>query len=99
MKITNMKINKIWNCFVGNSTYINLRWIAYIGQLIAILIVQFYLKYDFKYLSNLITYNFVNLSNKKIKSIIIKLMKKFLLFLGMLIKIFGHNELYGNHSH
>tara|TARA_B100001173_G_scaffold310255_1_gene324378 strand:+ start:268 stop:1554 length:1287 start_codon:yes stop_codon:yes gene_type:complete len=34
---------------LNKSTYINLRWIAYIGQIIAILIVQFYLKYDFKY--------------------------------------------------
>ncbi len=31
------------------STYINLRWIAYIGQLIAILTVQFILKYKFDY--------------------------------------------------
>ena len=32
------------------STYVNLRWIAYIGQLSAILIVQFFLKYKFEYL-------------------------------------------------
>ena len=34
---------------LNKSTYINLRWIAYIGQLAAILIVQFLLKYDFNY--------------------------------------------------
>ena len=31
------------------STYINLRWIAYAGQLTAILIVQFFLEYKFNY--------------------------------------------------
>ena len=35
---------------LNKSTYINLRWIAYIGQLSAILIVQFFLKFDFNYL-------------------------------------------------
>ena len=34
---------------LNRNTYINLRWIAYIGQITAILIVQFYLKYEFKY--------------------------------------------------
>tara|TARA_B100001741_G_scaffold40290_1_gene28644 strand:- start:24 stop:1310 length:1287 start_codon:yes stop_codon:yes gene_type:complete len=34
---------------LNKSTYVNLRWIAYIGQLIAILIVQFFLKYEFDY--------------------------------------------------
>ena len=34
---------------LNKSTYINLRWIAYIGQIIAILVVQFYLKFEFKY--------------------------------------------------
>ncbi len=34
---------------LNKSTYINLRWIAYIGQLIAILTVQFILKYKFDY--------------------------------------------------
>ena len=33
------------------STYINLRWIAYAGQLSAILIVQFFLEYKFNYFS------------------------------------------------
>ncbi len=34
---------------LNKSTYVNLRWIAYIGQLIAILVVQFFLKYNFYY--------------------------------------------------
>ena len=34
---------------LNKNTYVNLRWIAYIGQITAILIVQFYLKYEFKY--------------------------------------------------
>ena len=34
---------------LNKSTYINLRWIAYIGQLCAILIVQFYLGFKFDY--------------------------------------------------
>ena len=36
---------------LNKSTYVNLRWIAYIGQLIAILIVQFYLQFKFHYLA------------------------------------------------
>ena len=35
---------------LNKSTYVNLRWIAYLGQLIAILIVQFFLQYKFNYL-------------------------------------------------
>ena len=34
---------------LNKSTYTNLRWIAYIGQLSAILIVQFVLKFEFNY--------------------------------------------------
>ena len=34
---------------LNKTTYVNLRWIAYIGQIIAIFIVQFFLKYDFHY--------------------------------------------------
>jgi len=34
---------------LNKSTYVNLRWIAYIGQISAILIVQFFLKYNFDY--------------------------------------------------
>ena len=36
---------------LNKSTYINLRWIAYIGQLCAILIVQFFLQFNFHYLT------------------------------------------------
>ena len=36
---------------LNKSTYINLRWIAYIGQLSAILIVQFFLQFKFHYLA------------------------------------------------
>ena len=36
---------------LNKSTYINLRWIAYIGQLSAILIVQFILKFDLYFFS------------------------------------------------
>ena len=34
---------------LNKSTYVNLRWIAYTGQIITILIVQFILEYNFKY--------------------------------------------------
>ena len=34
---------------LNKSTYVNLRWIAYIGQLIAILIVEFVFKFNFNY--------------------------------------------------
>ena len=34
---------------LNKSTYVNLRWIAYIGQLIAILLVQFLLNFKFNY--------------------------------------------------
>ena len=36
---------------LNKSTYINLRWIAYFGQLCAILIVQFFLQFEFNYLA------------------------------------------------
>ena len=39
---------------LNKSTYTNLRWIAYLGQLIAILFVQFYLGFKFNYLACLI---------------------------------------------
>ena len=42
-----IKTSKIF--YLNKSTYINLRWIAYIGQLIAILIVEFLLKFNFDY--------------------------------------------------
>ena len=34
---------------LNKSTYVNLRWIAYTGQIITILIVQFFLEYNFNY--------------------------------------------------
>jgi len=34
---------------LNKSTYINLRWIAYSGQLVAILIVEFFLQFSFNY--------------------------------------------------
>ena len=46
-----MEFTKTSNTFYLNkSTYINLRWIAIIGQLFAIIIVQFLLNYKFNYL-------------------------------------------------
>ena len=43
-----MEFAKASNTFYLNkSTYVNLRWIAIIGQLITILSVQFILKFDF----------------------------------------------------
>ena len=36
---------------LNKSTYLNLRWIAYIGQISAILIVQFFLQFKFNYLA------------------------------------------------
>ena len=45
-----MDLNKASNLYsLNKSTYVNLRWIAYIGQLIAILTVQFLLEYKFDY--------------------------------------------------
>ena len=46
-----MKLSKASNLYsLNKSTYVNLRWIAYFGQLNAILIVQFFLEFDFNYL-------------------------------------------------
>jgi len=45
-----MKFLKTSNLYsLNKSTYLNLRWIAYIGQLIAILFVEFYLNFKFNY--------------------------------------------------
>ena len=45
-----MEFTKTSNLYsLNKNTYVNLRWIAYIGQLIAILFVQFYLKFEFTY--------------------------------------------------
>ncbi len=35
---------------LNKSTYVNLRWIAYLGQLAAILVVEFLLNFNFKYI-------------------------------------------------
>ena len=46
-----MEFVKVSNLYsLNKSTYINLRWIAYIGQISAILIVHFFLKYNFHYI-------------------------------------------------
>ena len=42
-----LKASKIF--YLNKSTYVNLRWIAYIGQLIAILVVQFFFQFNFDY--------------------------------------------------
>ena len=48
---------------LNKSTYVNLRWIAYIGQLIAILSVQFLLSFKFNYLTCLVVIFFSILTN------------------------------------
>ena len=46
-----MKFSETSNLYLLNkSTYVNLRWIAYTGQLLTILLVQFLLEYKFNYL-------------------------------------------------
>ncbi len=46
-----MELVKASNLYsLNKSTYVNLRWIAYIGQIIAIIVVQFFLQYNFDYL-------------------------------------------------
>ena len=45
-----MEFSKASNLYsLNKSTYVNLRWIAYIGQLSAIIVVQFILKFNFNY--------------------------------------------------
>jgi len=45
-----MKFIKTSNLYsLNKSTYTNLRWIAYIGQLLAILIVKLLFKFEFNY--------------------------------------------------
>jgi len=48
---------------LNKSTYVNLRWIAYIGQLTAILFVQFFFKFEFNYLNCTIIILFGILTN------------------------------------
>ena len=47
----------------NKTTYINLRWIAYIGQIITILLVEFYFKFNFHYLPCLFVIFFSSLTN------------------------------------
>ena len=48
---------------LNKSTYVNLRWIAYIGQLITILFVNFFLELSFDYLFCILIVFFGSLSN------------------------------------
>ncbi len=48
---------------LNKSTYVNLRWIAYLGQLISIFIVQFYFQFNFDYFFCLIIVLISILSN------------------------------------
>ena len=48
---------------LNKSTYVNLRWIAYIGQLITILFVKFILELNFDYLFCILIVLFGVLSN------------------------------------
>ena len=36
--------------YLNKSTYVNLRWIAYIGQLVTIIVVEFILNFKFEYI-------------------------------------------------
>ena len=59
-----MEFGKASNLYsLNKSTYVNLRWIAYIGQLIAILVVEFYLKFEFNYFICLLILFFSILTN------------------------------------
>ncbi len=59
-----MKFKETSNLYSLNKfTYINLRWIAYTGQLIAILFVEFVLKYNFDYLICILVIFFSILTN------------------------------------
>ena len=49
--------------YLNKSTYLNLRWIAYIGQISAILIVQFFLQFDFNYFACILIVVFSILTN------------------------------------
>ena len=59
-----MKFQETSNLFsLNRSTYINLRWIGYIGQLTAILVVQFYLNFNKRlfYLVSLLFLSYITL--------------------------------------
>ncbi len=47
-----MKFSETSNLYsLDKSTYVNLRWIGYIGQLITVLVVEFFLEFNFNYFS------------------------------------------------
>ena len=48
---------------LNKSTYVNLRWIAYIGQIIAVLFVQFFLEFNFNYVICILIILFSILTN------------------------------------
>ena len=59
-----MKFSETSNFYTLNkSTYVNLRWIAYFGQLMAILIVAFILKFKFNYFNCFLIVFFSVLTN------------------------------------
>ena len=59
-----MKFLKTSNIYsLNKSTYVNLRWIAYIGQISAILIVQFLFQYKFNYFACILIIFFSVLTN------------------------------------
>ncbi len=71
-----MEFSKTSNLYsLNKSTYVALRWIAYIGQVIAILVVQFFLEYSFNYFECFIIIFFSILTNIylqfKIKNILL----------------------------
>ena len=49
--------------YLNKSTYVNLRWIAIIGQLTTVLFVQFLLNFDFNYFFCIIIIFISTLSN------------------------------------
>ena len=59
MKFRETSISYTFN----KSTYINLRWIAYLGQIITILLVEFFFKFNFHYLSCIFIVFFSALTN------------------------------------
>ena len=71
-----MEFSKTSNLYsLNKSTYVTLRWIAYTGQAIAILVVQFLLEYNFNYFVCLLIIFFSILTNiylqLKIKNILL----------------------------
>ena len=65
--------------YLNKSTYINLRWIAYIGQLITILSVRFIFELSFDYLLCISIVFFGTLSNLYLLLKLIRAQKEFIL--------------------